>query len=126
LAVDFAVEERARGLAAEALPEGAALVCVEVLRDEVEDGARGDDDELAPRARDGDGEAARLQEEVALRVRELAVGDRGRDDDEVALAALEALHRVDGVGEVRQARGEQCLLRAVRDDDAEARARVEL
>ena len=126
MAGDFPVEECARGLEAEALPEGAALVRVEVLRDEVEEGARGDDDQFTLRARDGDGEAARLQEEVALRVGELAVGDRGRDDDQFALAALEALDRVDGFGEVRQARGEQGLLRAVRDDDADPRARVEL
>ena len=126
MAGDVAVEECAGGLAAEALQEGAALVGVEVLGDEVEEGARGDDDQFTLRARDGDGKAARLKEEVALRLRELAVGDGGRDDDEVALAALEALDRVDGVGEVRQARGEQSLLRAVRDDDAEATARVEL
>ena len=117
--VDFTLPERARGgFAAEVFPEGAAFVVVEVCGDEVEDGARGDDDELAPWARDGDGEAARLEQEAALARGELAVGDRGRDDDEVTLAALKTFDRINRVGERRTARGEQGLLRAVRDDDA--------
>src|SRR5687767_15491540 len=83
------------GAAEEVLPELGVGEGLLVGAEELEDGAGGNEDHLPFGAAEGDGEPARVEQELAGGEQVFAVTLGGPDEDDRPLATLEALDGVD-------------------------------
>src|SRR6476469_6097781 len=99
------------GVAQEVLPELGVGEDLLVRADDLEHGARGDEDQLAFGPAEGDGQPSRVEQERAGAAQVGRVALRRAEEDRRPLAALEALDRID----------RRACLPALRVDGAERR-----